>query len=87
MSTPCQGLVTPHEQLTALLAAAQRIASQMVKAGGLNEKMESTAEFIDAAVAELTGVCPISSEQRAEAARENAQEWRRIEALENRRAA
>ena len=32
MSTPIQGLITPHQQLTALLAAAQRIAHEMAVA-------------------------------------------------------
>lgn len=87
MSQPQWVAVTPHQQLTALLAAAQRIASQMVKAGGLNEKMSSVAEFIDGAAAQLSDVYAISAEQRAENARESAQDWRRIEALENRSAA
>lgn len=87
MSQPQWVAVTPHQQLTALLAAAQRIAGQMVKTGGLNEKMSSVAEFIDGAASELAGVYAVSSEQRAENARESAQEWRRIEALENRSAA
>jgi len=84
MSTPMQGAVTPHEKLTQLLSAAQRIAQQMADSGVWDEMMWSTVESIDAAVSQLEGTYALTSDERAVRARDDAQDWRRVEAMERR---
>ncbi len=76
MSTPIQGLITPHQQLTALLAAAQRIAQQMADSGVWDEVIWNACESIDAAVMEVEGTHALTSDERAVRARDDADDWR-----------
>lgn len=76
MSTPAQGLITPHQQLTALLAAAQRIGQQMADSGVWDELIWSTVESIDNAVVHLEGCYALTSDERAVRARDDANDWR-----------
>jgi len=87
MSTPIQGLITPHQQLTALLAAAQRIAQQMADSGVWDELIWATCESIDAAVMECEGCYALTSDERAVRARDDADDWKSTQEREEREAA
>ena len=87
MSTPIQGLITPHQQLTALLAAAQRIAQQMADSGVWDELIWATCESIDAAVMEVEGTHALTSDERAVRARDDADDWKSTQEREEREAA
>ena len=87
MSTPCQGLITPHQQLTALLAAAQRIAQQMADSGVWDELIWATCDSIDKAVMECEACYALTSDERAVRARDDADSWRFEQRREERHAA
>lgn len=87
MSTPIQGLVTPHQQLTALLAAAKRIAHQMADSGVWDEVIWTACESIDAAVMEVEGTHALTSDEKAVRARDDAQSWKSTQRREERHAA
>ena len=87
MSTPCQGLITPHQQLTALLAAAQRIAQQMADSGVWDEVIWTACESIDKAVMECEGCYALTSDERAVRARDDADDWKSTQEREEREAA
>lgn len=87
MSTPCQGLITPHQQLTALLAAAKRIAHEMADSGVWDEVIWTACESIDAAVMEVEGTHALTSDERAVRARDDADDWKSTQAREEREAA
>lgn len=87
MSTPIQGLITPHQQLIALLAAAQRIAQSMADSGVWDELIWAAADSIDAAVMQLEGCYALTLDERAVRARDDADDWKSTQEREEREAA
>lgn len=74
--------MTPHQQLTALLSAAQVLAQQMADSGVWDELIWSTVESIDSAVIQLEGCYAFTSDEKAIRARDDAADWRRVERKE-----
>lgn len=82
-----QGCVTPHQQLTALLNAAQRIAQQMADSGAWDELIWSACDSIEKAAMEVKACHAFTSDEKAVRAWDDAQEWKRVQEREEREAA
>lgn len=74
--------MTDHQQLTDLLAQAQKLAHAMSKSGVWDELIYTTAESIDAAVLELEGTYELTCAERSIRARDDKTDWRIKEAKE-----
>jgi hypothetical protein len=79
--------MTDHQQLTALLAQAQKLAHAMSKSGVWDDLIHTTAESIDAAVLELEGTYVLTDDERAVRARDDADDWKFERSREERESA